>query len=203
MKRKSLLLVGLGCAVTVLPSCGGSGEEASSENDSTQVEIVEELPGFEDICTDENSVFFEVENYESGMSGPLTYNGSFDIVRSEWIMLNDSTAELKMYNYELGAPDTLTNFQIYVKFNAKNGELLQEGVYAYQDYDQNLWSKVNVITPQGTVWFNWVMGMPDQGSVKLNYFSDEQACGEFSLEVNKPENTTIGHVVLKGNWKSE
>lgn len=186
----------------VMVSCGGA-EEASTEEggEATLEETAEEAPAptFDDICTEETAIFLQVENYEYGLTEPFTHNGPFEVKRTQYTMLTDSTAELKLYNYDLGE-DTGNNLDIYVMLNAKNGNTLTAEMYPYQDWENNYWSKVNIISPQGTVWFNWVAGMPDQGTVAIDYIDKDHVCGKFILEVNKPDNTTIGHVVLNGSF---
>lgn len=200
--KKQLIYATVAIFSFAMVSCGGSeetekehGEEASHE------ETVEETPEptFEDLCTEETAVFLQVENYEYGLTEPFTHNGPFEVKRTQWTMLTDSTAELKLYNYDLGE-DTGHNLDIHVELNAKNGNLLAPEMYPYQDWENNFWSKVNVISPQGTVWFNWVSGMPDQGTVQIDFIDKDHVCGKFMLEVNKPDNTTIGHVVLNGSF---
>lgn len=184
-------------------SCGGEAKEEDAAGEHGTEETAESQeeakPSFQDVCTASNDVFLQVEGYEYGLTEPFTYNGKFEIKRTQYISLNDSTSELKMYNYDLGE-ETGNNLEIYVKFNAKNGNVLAAENYPYQDWENNYWSKVNVIAPQGTVWFNWVSGMPEQGLVKVDYIDAEHVCGSFMLEVNQPDNTTIGHVVLNGTF---
>lgn len=198
MKSNVFKFLSIAIATGLLLSCGGQTTEDNDPHEDNEVAG----PSFASECTADNEVFFQLENYGYQYDTNVSFNGNLDIVRTEWLVKNDSTAELKMYNYELGAPDTTSNYQVYVEFHSKNGEKLQSGSYAYNDWDANLWSKVNIISSTGTVYFNWSMGMPKQGHVLLNYFDDDNACGEFVLEVNKPEVSTIGRVILKGSWKT-
>lgn len=203
MKKSLIYLAFAGMSVFAV-SCGNEANEEAkegSETGETTQQVVEEevLPTFEETCQSATDVFLQVEGYEYGLSEAFTYNGKFDVKRSQYVVLNDSTAELKMYNYDLGE-DTGNNLEIYVKLNAKNGNVLNAENYAYQDWESNYWSKVNIISPKGTVWFNWVSGMPEQGTVKIDFVDADHVCGNFMLEVNKPENNTIGHVVLNGSF---
>jgi len=198
MKRIAFKFLSIVVAGGLLLSCAGQPEEDIDSQENNE----DPGPTFESECAADNEVFFQLENYGYQYDTNVTFNGTLDIVRTEWLVKNDSTAELKMYNYELGAPDTSSNYQVYVELHTKNGETLQSGSYPYQEWDANMWSKVNIISSTGTVYFNWSMGMPKQGHVVLNYYDDDKACGEFLLEVNKPDATTIGHVVLNGNWKT-
>lgn len=185
--------------VVLLTSCGGAEES----NENQENDVAEETgPTFEESCATDNDVFVQIEKYGHNFDSTFTYKDKIEIVRSEWSQKDDSTATLSLYNYDLGAADTATNFKILVEFHSKNGQVLQAADYGYNDYDSDFWARVNIISPLGTVWFNWSMGMPKQGYVKLNYLDKENACGEFTLEVDKPTSNTIGHVVLKGPFKT-
>lgn len=201
--KKQIIYFALASFALFTVSCSGAEDSKETQEDtheeSTTEEVVEAAPTFEEVCTSETNVFLQVENYEYGLTEPFTHNGTFEVKRSQWVVLNDSTAELKLYNYDLGE-ETENNLEIYVKLNAKNGNTLQAENYAYQDWDKDYWSKVNVIAPQGTVWFNWVAGMPDQGLIQIDYWDNDHVCGKFMLEVNQADNTTIGHVVLNGTF---
>ncbi|CAG5077869.1 hypothetical protein [Parvicella tangerina] len=206
--KKQLTLIVLAAFTFGMVSCGG-GEEESAEKEGKEgttttetnvEETVEEVaPTFEDVCTAATDIFLQVENYEYDLTEPFTHNGAFEVKRSQWSVLTDSTAELKLYNYDLGE-DTGNNLDIYVKLNAKNGNVLAPAMYPYQDWENDYWAKVNIISPQGTVWFNWVSGMPEQGNVQIDYVDKDHVCGKFMLEVNQPDNTTVGHVVLNGSF---
>lgn len=205
MKKHIIYLLLFSCTFGMI-GCGNTEEESTKEEGETTEESTEEetaqetlTPTFEDICTAETDVFLQVENYEYGLSEPFTYNGQFDVKRTQWTVLTDSTAELKLYNYELGE-DTGNNLDLYVMLNAKNGNNLAAEMYPYQDWENDYWAKVNVISDKGTIWFNWVSGMPDQGNVQIEFLDKDHICGNFMLEVNAPDNTTVGHVVLNGSF---
>lgn len=202
--KKYFIYLTLAIPLIGMVSCGGAEETSTSEDgeastEETTEEVVEEevQPTFEEICTAATDIFLQVEDYEYGLTEAFTYNGTFEAKRTQWTVLTDSTAELKIYNYDLGE-DTGNNLEIFVALNAKNGNLLSPAQYPYQDWENDFWAKVNVIAPQGTVWFNWVSGMPDQGTVQIDYVDKDHVCGQFILEVNQPDNNTIGHVVLNG-----
>lgn len=205
--KKQLIYLSIAAFSFIMIGCGNSDESGTenghgeSTENTAHEEVVEEAPQptFNDVCTAPTDVFLQVENYEYGLTESFTYNGAFEVKRSQWTVLTDSTAELKLYNYDLGE-DTGNNLDIYVMLNAKNGNTLTPEIYPYQDWENNYWAKVNVISPKGTVWFNWVMGMPDQGNVQIDYLDKDHVCGKFMLEVNKPDNNTIGHVVLNGSF---
>ncbi len=204
--KKRLIYITLALFSIGMVSCGAEESESEEQDGEAKEEtkegetVQEEAPpAFEDICTAATEVFLQVENYEYGLTEPFTFNGNFEVKRSQWTVLTDSTAELKLYNYDLGE-ETENNLEVYVTLNAKNGNVLDPALYPYQDWDKDYWSKVNVIAPQGTVWFNWVSGMPDQGNVQIDFLDKDHVCGKFMLEVNQPDNNTIGHVVLNGTF---
>lgn len=176
-------------------------EKKKDEPKKEEVKVEEKVDGFPELCNYETDIYLKVKDYKYGMEkDPLEFDGKFNVVRAEWTKKNDSTAHLKLYNFDLGAPDTDTNLQISVKYLSRNGAKLPAGAYDYSASDKDISSSARIISSKGTVYFNWVMGMPEQGFSKLNFNDESQACGAFDYEVNKPESETIGHVVLKGNW---
>lgn len=191
--KKSILPIWLISTVAILlTSCGG-GNEATNDD-----EVEQESP-----CSDKNEVFFQVEHYGYQFDSNYVFNGDFKVERTEMTHLNDSTAELNFYNYPQGAADAKDNFQIKVELHAKNGKKIEAGVYTYMDYDADLWCMTTLISSKGTVYFNWLAGMPEQGHVEVKHIDKEVACGKFMLSVNKPDRTSIGHVELKGSWSAK
>lgn len=181
----------------LIASCGGSEEETTDET------VEETGPTFEASCTDNNDVSLQIAHYGYQYDSTFTFNGKVDIVRSTWAMTSDSTAELNLYNYEEGAADTTTNFNISATFRTHNGVVIGAGTYPYNaSYKDDYALSVTINNSIGKVYFNWFAGMPDQGSVTIKYADNENACGSFALEVNDTTSTTIGHVVLSGNWKT-
>ena len=189
MKKSILPFWLLSAAAILLSSCGG-GEDATNGE-----EAVEEAP-----CSDKNEVFFQVEHYGYQFDTNYVFNGDFKVERTEMTHINDSTAELNLYNYAQGAADSENNFQIKVALHSKNGKKIEPAVYAYTDYSSDYWCMTTIISSKGTVYFNWLSGMPKQGHVEVKYIDKEVACGKFSLSVNKPDRSMIGHVELKGDW---
>jgi hypothetical protein len=176
-------------------------EKKKEEPKKEEVKVEEKKDGFPELCTFESDIYLKIKDYTYSMEDdPVTFDGKFNAKRTEWTKLTDSTAQLKMYNFDLGAPEADSNLQISVKFYSRKGKKLPAGVYAYGSSDKETSTAARIISSKGTVYFNWVMGMPDQGFAKLNFSDDNQACGTFDYEVNKPESGTVGNVVLKGNW---
>lgn len=172
-------------------SCGGdAGEETTEE-------------GTENPCSGKNNVFFQVERYGYQFDSTYVFNGDFKVARSEWVLTNDSTATLNLYNFENGAASSDNNLTINVEFHSKNGKKIEPGIYPYMEYSADYWSRATINSPKGTIYFNWFAGMPKQGHVELKYADKDVACGKFSLSVDKQDRTTVGHVVLNGDWSVE
>ena len=57
------------------------------------------------------------------------------------------------------------------------------------------------MTSDGEVWFNWVDGMPAQGTVTIEYASSSEICCTFAMAVEKPDSDQIGTVRLNGFFK--
>jgi hypothetical protein len=126
-----------------------------------------------------------------------------EVVRSTWEMKNDSVAELNLYNFAEGAADTTSNFQISATLRTHNGVVIGPGQYPYSGgYQDDYALSITINNSIGKVYFNWAAGMPEQGTLDLTFADKDGACGTFNLEVNRPESTTYGHVVLKGNFST-
>ncbi len=161
------------------------------------------IPESESPCLGENKVFFQVEKYGSQFDSNYVFNGDFKVERTELTHLNDSTAEINFYNYAQGAANSENNLQIKVELHSKNGKKIEPGIYPYMGYSGDIWSMTTIISSKGTIYFNWVSGMPEQGHVEIKHIDKEVACGKFLLSVNKPDRSTIGHVELKGEWSTK
>jgi hypothetical protein len=139
------------------------------------------------------------------MTGKYEYaTANLEVKQSSWTQLNDSTAEMKLMNYALGelvGDRKDDQIDIVVTFTAKKGKKIGPGVYPYMKYESDLVSKVNVITSRGTVWFNWLASMPDQGYVVLDYAADNKACGNFALAVENAKSEMVGTVRLNGTFR--
>jgi hypothetical protein len=202
MKKLMLSVALIGSAM--LFSCSTEvkvDEKKSEEPKKEEAKVEEKKDGFPELCTFESDIYLKIKGYTYSMEdNPVTFDGKFNAKRTEWTKLSDSTAQLKMYNFDLGAPDADSNLQIAVKFYSRKGKKLPNGVYEYGASDKETSSSAKIISSKGSVYFNWSMGMPQQGFAKLNFSDENQACGTFDFEVNKPDNGMFGNVVLKGNW---
>ncbi len=190
--KKNLLLIAVAVAFALV-SCGGSTEEKKTD---------EEVQ--EPVCEIENSIAVTVQDYYYSMSDTLIFNSSdFEVKASEYNWINDSTVSLKLSNYEtkdLVGARSADQVDINIEINARNGEKLEEGYYGYHTYDAGKWSRVTLTTAYGTVWFNWVMGMPEQGGVTIEHIEKDAICGTLALNNEKPENEMIGIVRINGTF---
>ena len=186
MKKLSIFIVPF--LAFAIVSCGGSKEQKSEKN--------------EVVCEVENKIAVTVQDYYYSMSDTLEFNtASFEIKQSKYEWLNDSTVSLKFMNYtedEFEGRRTENQMDINIELNARKGKKLEPGYYKYHDYESGMWSRVTLTTAYGTVWFNWNMGMPEQGGITIEHVSKEAVCGTLSLNVENPESSTIGIVKVNG-----
>ena len=198
---KKLALFAMIFGSLILASCGGGKEKNDSDNDTTQV--VDKKTA-QDVCVNENKISVTVKDYEMIEGQDFVFEASnFEVKMSSYTYKNDSTAEFKMSNYtqeELVGDRLPEQVDIFVELHAKNGKTLDAAVYPYQEWDNDYWSKVNIITSDGTVWFNWFSGMPEQGDVVIDFIDKDNVCGSFNLNVEKPDSPTIGTVRLNGTF---
>ncbi len=189
MKPNLISSLFIGGLFALITSCG----EGTKTDETT-----DESP-----CSGKNDVFLQIEKYGYQFDSTYTFNGEFHVTRSEWTLVNDSTAELSLYNFELGAASSDNNLQVKVELHAQHGKKIEAGVYPYMEYSSDLWSKTTIISPKGTVYFNWLAGMPKQGHVELKHADQDVACGTFALNVDKQDRVSIGHVVLNGEFVNQ
>jgi hypothetical protein len=199
--RKLAFISALTTAI-LLSSCGGSKKtDDKTTGDSTNVTE----KSAKDVCTYDNKITITVKDYTFGMKSAFNFETTnFEVKQSSWKYKNDSTGELKLSNYkqeELIGDRKDEQIDIIAELKTKKGEKLKAGEYLYQDYESSLNSKVNLITSKGKVYWNWVMGMPKQGSVTVDFVDKENICGKFDLNVEKPDNKTIGTVRMNGTFK--
>ena len=198
MKRKFLLFMPIAATSLLLIACGGAEESTETTEDTTEV-----VPTFADQCTGENDIDFKVERYGYQYDSMYVADTKIEVVRSTWEMKNDSVAELNLYNFEEGAADTTSNYQISATLRTHNGVVIGPGQYPYSGgYQDDYALSITINNSLGKVYFNWAAGMPEQGTLDLTFADKDGACGSFNLEVNRPESTTYGHVVLKGSFST-
>ena len=200
MKKAIKLVASSAFMLLFLASCGESDStsDASPEASNENKEPVKE----EVVCEESNDIYLEISKYGYQFDESFEYKGKLEIVRTDWTKMSDSTATLSLYNYALGVEEADTNFEIRVNFRARHGKLLEETAYPYSDYQADFDAGVTIICPKGTVYFNWNMGMPEQGTVSIVHLNDKNVCGKFKLKVDKQDSKTIGKVVLDGIWNT-
>ncbi len=158
----------------------------------------------ESYCDMENDFYLTIRDYYHSMSDTLVVdNYKFEVKQSKFDWINDSTVSLKLKNYtsdEFIGQHQENQFDVIIEINARKGKKLTEGFYAYHDYESGLWSRVTIITVYGSVWFNWLFGMPKQGGVNIEHISKDAICGTLNLNVEDPSNSIIGIVKLNGDF---
>ncbi len=187
-------------------ACGDkSGDKTDKKTGPDSAATPEVKDDFAEKCKSGNAISVTIKDYGYQMKGKYSFEtGNFEVKQSSWMMLNDSTAVMKLSNYtaeELVGDRKDEQVDILVKLSSKKGKKIEAGAYPYQKYESDLSSGVNMITSKGTVWFNWVADMPEQGNVMIDYASKDKACGSFMLAVEKPGNDMIGTVRLNGTFK--
>ncbi|PLX06337.1 MAG: hypothetical protein C0596_17865 [Marinilabiliales bacterium] len=191
--KRNLLLIGL-ATVFALASCGGASEEKTTDEEQDKAPV----------CEVENGISVTVQDYMYSMSDTLVLNmAEFEVKTSDYKCINDSTVSLKLSNYEVAdlvGARTPEQVDINIEINARNGEKLEGGYYGYHAYDTGKWSRVTLTTAYGTVWFNWVSGMPEQGGVTIEYVGEDAICGTLELNNEKPDNDMIGIVRVNGTF---
>lgn len=209
MKRTfSLLAVAGISAAFTFSSCGGGDKTGSDsmKNDSAPAKEEEApKPKFADVCKEGNAIAITIKDYKYGMSGKYAFEtGNYEVKNSSFNMVNDSTAELMLMNYtpqELVGDRRDDQVDVKVTFYTRHGKKIQPGVYPKGASDKDMFSSVTMNTAKGTVYFNWVLGMPEAGNVTLNFADGNKACGAFALSAEKPESDMIGTVRLNGTFK--
>jgi len=187
-------------------SCSGEKKEETTK-ETTDSTVVKDEPkaSFADMCKDENAMIVTIKDYKYQMKGKYAFETpNFEVKQSSWTITSDSTAELKMSNYaatDLVGDRKDEQVDILVSFRAKGGKKIEIGTYTNQSYDAPYNCTTTMMTSKGLVYFNWLMGMPESGTVTLNYIDNESVCGSFTLAAEKPESEMIGTVRLNGTFK--
>ena len=204
--KKIILLPAVLLAAFAISSCGSDGQspaDDSEKKDSVNVEAPK--ASFAEMCKEGNSITMTIKGYKYGMTGDFAYETSnFEVKQSSFHMLNDSTAEMKLSNYaaaDLVGDRKDDQVDIVAEFHTQKGKKFDGTTFTYMDYANNASCSITMTTSKGTVYFNWVDGMPDQGGATINFAEDGKACGKFNLNVEAPGNEQIGTVRLNGAFK--
>lgn len=189
-----------------ITSCGDKKAEGEEGKDSTATVEEKPAPAFADVCKDENAMTMTIKGYGYGMSDKkYAYETTnFEVKQSSWTMKTDSTATLKLSNYtaaDLVGDRKDDQVDIMVEFRAKGGKKIEAASFVNGDYQSPMNCTTTMITAKGTVYFNWLAGMPESGNVKLNFVDADHVCGSFTLAAEKPDSDMIGTVRLNGTFK--
>jgi hypothetical protein len=206
MKLNTFSLVPAMIAATLLSlaSCGGNKENHTADSlRDDSIAKANSKPKFEDICTGPNAVAVTIKGYKFGMANDFEAEmANFEVKQSSWSLVNDSVAMMTLKNYtatELVGDRKDNQVDINVEFRGKNGKKIEAGTFTTGS-DPDRYVQATMLTAKGKVWFNWLAGMPEVGSVKLNYVGDDKVCGVFALASEKPDNDQIGTVRLNGGF---
>ncbi len=193
MKMRFIYLCLLVFVMPLLFSCGGNKKPDSNENNTNETNQNE--------CVKDTKISLFVS--KAGLKDSksfVTANNTFNVQKQQYVLINDSTAEIKINGItklKSGANNEVT---IEIALYAKKGTKLNYGIYKNMDFDSNRFAKVSIKTDLGNIWFNWSSGMPDPGAVNIHQISSDMVCGSVNLNVEKPDNQSIGVVKLNGNF---
>lgn len=207
MKKYILLPALLFASILFTTSCG-DGE--ANDNDSTirdTVAIKEEpRSGYTDACAGPSNISVTIKNYGYDMSGDYAFEtDNFEVKQSNIEWTSDSNAIITLKNYAAGelVGDRKDNqVDIVIQLYARHGKDIGPATYKHSATEMDYSSFTTMTTSKGKVYFNWVLGMDEQGSVKIDYIEADRACGSFNLAVEKPGNRQIGVVRLNGAFKT-
>ena len=193
MKTKIIILFLIVSVSLLLASCGGNQQAGSSDSNSAGNECVKETS---------LSLFVDKKGLNDNKAF-ATADSVFKINKQEFVFVNDSVAEIKLSGVLKLASGDDNDVVVEISLQAKNGNTLQAGIYKNMDFESDYFAKVNLKTSAGTIWFNWATGMPDPGAVKIHQIDRKSVCGSVHLNVDKPDNNSIGVVKLNGNFYIE
>ncbi len=204
---KKIILPAMLIATMLLVSCGGSGTDSAADStgkDSAQAEAPK--PTYGEMCKDASKIAITVKGYKYGMSGDYTLEmGNFEVKQSSIVWSTDSTATLTLKNYasaDLVGDRKDDQVDILVDLRSRHGKKIEAATYKHSDGEGDYSSFTTMLTSKGTVYFNWVASMPEQGIVKLDFIEGDKACGTFTLAVEKPDSEQIGTVRINGTFRT-
>ncbi len=183
----------------IIASCGGGKENNDENTDSTQV--VEKTA--KDVCVNENQISLVVHKYPAGDDKTIELEmENFDVLMYTYTYKNDSAAEFKLSNYteeEFNEELQPGQVDIEVTLYSHNGKLLEPASYPYHgSSDNDFYSYVTIYTNEGNAYFNGVVGT--QGDVIIDFIDEDNICGSFNLNVDNPDDASVGTVKLNGTF---
>jgi hypothetical protein len=216
--KNYLLAPALLLTVFTLGSCGDDHdreERDSLRRDSIMRDSImrdsitkaEAKSPFETMCTGASQFALTIKNYKFQMDGDYAFEtGNFDVKQSNIEWTNDSNAVITLKNYSSGdlvGDRKNDQVDIVIELNARHGKKIGPGTYKHSATDLDYSSFTTMTTSKGKVFFNWKIGMDEQGAVTIDYIEADKACGSFNLAVEKPDNGQIGVVRLNGSFRTE
>lgn len=207
MLKKLLLFV---TVVFFMTACGGGTDSGDGgDSDSTQTSENEDSGSSE--CEAENAITFKTEKYNSGMDEIVTFDGPFEVKQAWFEDVTKEGADMKKYkifvsNYDGPQDDSKPKedgqMKIEVYILAKNGKEIEPASFPYGG-NEDLTSGCHIKTNKGKIYFNWALGEPKQGDIKIDALSDDALCATFGYKVEQPDDERKGVVVLNGTFKAE
>jgi len=180
----------------LLSACGNKKEENAAGSTES-----------EKVCSKNSHFRLEINKEKLNNNESFSFKtNDFEIQSVVYSMKSDSVADIRISNYsseEFSGSLNDEQIDICISLYSKNGKRLKPGLYRYLDFDADYYSKVNIVTSKGVIWFNWVSGMPVQGGVEVYQIDKVAACGVADLTVDKIDNKSIGVVKLSGNFFAE
>jgi hypothetical protein len=205
--NKYILFPTLLLAALSISSCGdGESNDGDSANNDSVVVNEEPKSSYENICSGASSIAITIKDYKYQMSADYAFEtGNFDVKQSNIEWTNDSNATITLKNYASGdlvGDRKDDQVDIVIELYARHGKNIEPATYKHSATEMDYSSFTTMTTSKGKVYFNWVLGMDEQGSVKIDYIEGDQACGSFNLAVEKPDNGQIGTVRLNGKFNT-
>jgi hypothetical protein len=210
--KNYLLIPSLLLTILTATSCG-DGERDNSDSlrrDSLMRDSIAKADAkspFDELCSGPSQFAVTIKNYKYQMDGDYAFeSGNFVVKQSNIEWTNDSNAIITLKNYAAGdlvGDRKDDQVDIVVQLFARHGKKIGPGTYKHSATDMDYSSFTTMTTSKGKVYFNWSLGMDEQGSVKIDYIEADQACGSFSLAVEKPDSDQIGVVRLNGTFRTQ
>ena len=205
--KKYMLIPAMLFAAFSISSCGDAESRDGDSLDKDSVVVKEEpKSAFADMCKGASNIAVTIKDYKYDMSGDYAFEtGNFEVKQSNIEWTNDSNAIITLKNYAAGdlvGDRKDDQVDIVIQLFARHGKDIAPATYKHSATDMDYSSFTTMTTSKGKVYFNWSLGMDEQGSVKIDYIEADQACGSFNLSVEKPGSNQIGTVRLNGSFKT-
>ena len=192
---KTTILFLMASAFLLLTSCGGKNKAGSGDGSDNAADN-------ECVKQTSLSLFVDKKDLKDNKTF-ITSDSMFKINSQEFVFVNDSMAEIQFSGVSKLSSGAKSNVIVEISLQANNGKTLHSGIYKNMDFKSDYFAKVNINTGSGTIWFNRVSGMPETGAVNIHQINSNSVCGSIHLNVDKPDNNSIGVVKLNGNFYVE